>query len=82
MDYINGNEWYYSCCIPIWIFRGIKPSIIGKESGSIHKLAYESIMKCDVDIRRDLYTNTVLSSVWNSMDGYGGCGGHGSGRRG
>merc|ERR1719166_531704 len=25
------------------------------------KLAYESIMKCDVDIRRDLYTNTVLS---------------------
>ncbi len=27
----------------------------------IDKLAYESIIKCDVDIRRDLYTNTVLS---------------------
>jgi len=38
-----------------------KPNLIGKESEGIHKLAYESIMKCDVDIRRDLYTNTVLS---------------------
>jgi len=38
-----------------------KPSFIGKEQEGIHKLAYESIMKCDVDIRRDLYTNTVLS---------------------
>jgi actin len=37
------------------------PSMIGKESSGIHKLAYDSIMKCDVDIRRDLYTNTVLS---------------------
>eukprot|EP01083_Nonionella_stella_P230285 814208_1 len=37
------------------------PSLIGKESEGIHKLAYESIMKCDVDIRRYLYTNTVLS---------------------
>merc|ERR1712039_12434 len=38
-----------------------KPNLIGKEQEGIHKLAYESIMKCDVDIRRDLYTNTVLS---------------------
>merc|ERR1719233_459374 len=38
-----------------------QPSLLGKESEGIHKLAYESIMKCDVDIRRDLYTNTVLS---------------------
>jgi actin len=38
-----------------------KPNLIGKESEGIHKLAYESIMKCDIDIRRDLYTNTVLS---------------------
>merc|ERR1719229_2098364 len=39
-----------------------KPNLIGKEGEGIHKLAYESIMKCDVDIRRDLYTNTVLSA--------------------
>jgi len=37
------------------------PSMIGKERDGVHKLTYESIMKCDVDIRRDLYTNTVLS---------------------
>jgi len=38
-----------------------QPSLIGKESKGIHELTYNSIMKCDVDIRRDLYTNTVLS---------------------
>jgi actin-related protein len=38
-----------------------KPNFIGKESDGVHKLTYTSIMKCDVDIRRDLYTNTVLS---------------------
>merc|ERR1711879_1099421 len=34
---------------------------VGRESEGIHKMTYESIMKCDVDIRRDLYQNTVLS---------------------
>merc|ERR1712173_314709 len=38
-----------------------KPSLIGKESKGIHDLTFSSIQKCDVDIRRDLYTNTVLS---------------------
>merc|ERR1712066_473810 len=38
-----------------------KPSLIGRESDGIAKLTYDSIMKCDVDIRRDLYQNTVLS---------------------
>jgi len=38
-----------------------KPNLIGKESEGIHSLTYESIMKCDIDIRRDLYMNTVLS---------------------
>jgi actin-related protein len=38
-----------------------KPNLIGKENDGIHKLAYESILKCDIDIRRDLYMNTVLS---------------------
>lgn len=27
----------------------------------IHETTYNSIMKCDVDIRKDLHTNTVLS---------------------
>jgi len=38
-----------------------QPSLMGKESAGIHKLAFDSIMGCDVDIRRDLYCNTVLS---------------------
>merc|ERR1719464_1959037 len=31
------------------------------ESCGIHETTYNSIMKCDVDIRRDLYANTVMS---------------------
>jgi actin-related protein len=27
----------------------------------IHETTYNSIMKCDIDIRKDLYANTVLS---------------------
>jgi len=37
------------------------PSKIGMEQNGIHQLTYDSIMKCDVDIRRDLYSNVVLS---------------------
>merc|ERR1712027_107743 len=38
-----------------------KPALVGKESSGIHQLTYDSIMKCDIDIRKDLYKNTVLS---------------------
>jgi len=38
-----------------------QPNLVGRESAGIHRLTYDSIMKCDVDIRRDLYRNTVLS---------------------
>merc|ERR1719385_456680 len=31
------------------------------ESAGIHESTYNAIMKCDVDIRKDLYANTVLS---------------------
>uniref|UniRef100_A0A4W6DWJ3 Uncharacterized protein n=1 Tax=Lates calcarifer TaxID=8187 RepID=A0A4W6DWJ3_LATCA len=30
-------------------------------SAGVHETTYNSIMKCDVDIRKDLYANTVLS---------------------
>eukprot|EP00483_Globobulimina_turgida_P013714 UN13740 len=33
-----------------------KPALIGIESEGIHTFLYESIMACDIDIRRDLYT--------------------------
>jgi len=38
-----------------------QPSFIGKEQAGIHRLTYDSINKCDIDIRKDLYKNTVLS---------------------
>jgi len=37
------------------------PSAVGLEDDGIHKLTFDSIMKCDVDIRKDLYSNIVLS---------------------
>jgi actin-related protein len=46
-------------------FRGpealFQPAFIGLESAGIHETTHNSIMKCDVDIRRDLYANIVLS---------------------
>jgi actin-related protein len=38
-----------------------QPSFIGKESSGIHDCTFQTIMKCDVDIRKDLYANIVLS---------------------
>ncbi|XP_030772601.1 POTE ankyrin domain family member E-like isoform X2 [Rhinopithecus roxellana] len=38
-----------------------QPSFLGMESCGIHKTTFNSIMKSDVDIRKDLYSNTVLS---------------------
>merc|ERR1712045_867142 len=51
-----GNERFRA---PEALFQ---PSMIGNmESAGIHETTYNSIMKCDVDIRKDLYANTVLS---------------------
>jgi len=38
-----------------------QPSFIGKEASGIHDTLFQTIMKCDVDIRKDLYANIVLS---------------------
>ncbi|XP_048026514.1 actin, aortic smooth muscle isoform X1 [Megalobrama amblycephala] len=35
--------------------------LLGMESAGIHETTYNSIMKCDIDIRKDLYANNVLS---------------------
>ena len=41
-----------------------QPSLLGLESAGIHETTYNSIMKCDVDIRKDLYSNIVMVSFW------------------
>jgi actin-related protein len=46
-----------------------KPSLIGKESEGVHTTTYDSIMKCDVDIRKDLYGNIVLSGGTTMFEG-------------
>lgn len=38
-----------------------KPSLIGREYGGIHEQLFQSISKSDVDVRKDLYQNIVLS---------------------
>uniref|UniRef100_A0A7S2TEK9 Ubiquitin-like domain-containing protein n=1 Tax=Lotharella oceanica TaxID=641309 RepID=A0A7S2TEK9_9EUKA len=37
------------------------PNLIGLEQRGIAQATYDSIMKCDIDIRKDLFANTVLS---------------------
>jgi len=34
---------------------------LGKEFPGIHELTFQSIMKCDVDVRKELYNNIVMS---------------------
>ena len=50
-----GNERFRA---PESLFQ---PSFIGMESCGVHETTFNSIMKCDVDIRKDLYANIVLS---------------------
>ena len=38
-----------------------QPAMLGLEAHGIHETTYNSIYKCDLDIRRDLYGNIVLS---------------------
>jgi len=38
-----------------------QPCLLGLESVGIHETAYNSIMHSDLDIRKDLYANIVLS---------------------
>jgi actin beta/gamma 1 len=52
---VIGNE-RFRC--PEVLFQ---PTLIGKEASGVHDCTFQTIMKCDVDIRRDLYANVVLS---------------------
>jgi actin len=46
-----------------------QPQFIGMESAGIHETCYNSIMKCDIDIRKDLYSNVVLSGGTTMYEG-------------
>lgn len=53
-----GNERFRA---PEALFQ---PSVLSLETRAIHIATFNSIMKCDLDIRRDLYQNIVLVSTW------------------
>lgn len=38
-----------------------QPSMIGKECAGIHQQTFDTIMKCDIDLRKDLFSNIVMS---------------------
>jgi len=48
-----------------------QPGLIGKEAAGIHDTTFSSIMKCDVDIRKDLYQNIVLSGGTTMFENIG-----------
>merc|ERR1712226_1478768 len=50
-----GNE-RFRC--PETLFQ---PALIGREDSGVHDTMFQTIMKCDVDIRKDLYANIVMS---------------------
>ncbi|KAJ1707538.1 fungal-specific transcription factor domain-containing protein [Aspergillus flavus] len=50
-----GNERFRA---PEALFQ---PSLLGIEQGGIHETTFNSIQKCDVDVRKDLYGNIVMS---------------------
>eukprot|EP00916_Digyalum_oweni_P019724 GHVL01032920.1.p1 GENE.GHVL01032920.1~~GHVL01032920.1.p1 ORF type:complete len:377 (+),score=51.75 GHVL01032920.1:103-1233(+) len=48
-----------------------QPSFHGLEARGIHHTTFQSIMRCDVDIRKDLYANIVLSGGTTMISGIG-----------
>jgi len=47
-----------------------QPSLLGLESPAIHECIYNSIMRCDVDIQKDLSENIVLSGGTTMFPGF------------
>eukprot|EP00983_Pelagomonas_calceolata_P079308 1154607-Pelagomonas_calceolata.AAC.2 len=45
------------------------PSLMGQESRGIHHLVHDTINKCDIDVRRELYNNIVLSGGTSMFEG-------------
>jgi len=47
------------------------PTLLGKEDPSVPQLVFNSIKSCDIDLRRDLYSNVVLSGGTTMFPGFG-----------
>lgn len=61
---MNVGNQRFRC--PEALFQPLK---IGKELPGIHELSYKSILKCDIDVRKDLYANMVMSGGTTMYNG-------------
>lgn len=48
-----------------------QPSLNGKEFDGIDRTTYNSILECDIDVRKDLYGNIILSGGTTMFEGMG-----------
>ncbi|KAL3865673.1 hypothetical protein ACJMK2_043037 [Sinanodonta woodiana] len=55
----------YECGEPLF-----NPSLIGLDVAGVHKLVIDSINRCDVDTRRDLYKDIILVGGTTQMKGF------------
>ncbi|KAJ5073816.1 actin [Anaeramoeba ignava] len=58
-----GNE-RYRCTEPLF-----QPSLIGLSQIGIHEIIYNSIMKCDEELRKEMFENIVLSGGTSMFQG-------------
>jgi actin-related protein len=61
---IIGNE-RFRC--PEVLFQ---PNLLGREAQGVHDCIFQTVMKCDIDIRRDLFANIVLSGGTTLFPGF------------
>ena len=61
-----GNERFRA---PEYLFKPLEMN--GKELPSMQELTFNSIQECDVDVRRDLYQNIILSGGTTMYEGIG-----------
>jgi actin, other eukaryote len=52
------DEERYQCSEALF-----QPALLGKEALGIHEMVFKSINACDIDLRRDLYQNVILSGT-------------------
>mmetsp|Transcript_78862 Transcript_78862/g.229038 ORF Transcript_78862/g.229038 Transcript_78862/m.229038 type:complete len:377 (-) Transcript_78862:129-1259(-) len=48
-----------------------KPELLGREARGLHQMLYDCIQLCEIDIRRELYANIVLSGGSTLFPGFG-----------
>jgi actin-related protein len=46
-----------------------QPSLLGKDYSGIHRLTFDCIDRCDIDIRKELFANIVLSGGTSTFPG-------------